>query len=197
MSRAIVPLHSGAGWRSTLFGMCPTPASRALALVLLTMGVVAWLGAALAWFEARDAAVEIVRSEDRANHVDATVARARTAAPPVNERLASEMATTVRRLNFPWPTVLDDLERLTPERVAILELSPDAGREQVQLLVQAPTAADGFEMVERLKAAHALSATRVLRYESRAQANTRAVQFLLQADLRLPTGPVPGQGGSQ
>ena len=197
MRSTLVPLRSGSDLRSKLFGICPTMASRTLTSVLLLAGIAAWIWAGLAWFVARNAAADtaMLRQEQVAR-VEVSSARAKAAAPAVNERLASEMAITVRRLNFPWPTVLDDLERLTPERVAILELSPDAGREQVQLLVQAPAAADGFDMVERLKDAHALADTRVVRYESRAQANSRAVQFLLQADLRPPAGDPRRQGGS-
>lgn len=198
MTSIQVPLGSGKGWRSRLLGMSASGSSKALTYGLLLSGVAAWVLVGMSWLDARQAA-DLAQSQ-RQGQIELRAAasvRPRVVASPLDDRLAADAAAAVRRLNFPWPAVLDDIELFTPQRVSILELSPDAGREQVQMLVQAPRAEDVFEMVERMKESRALSGTRVARFEARPQDAGRAVQFLLQADLSATAETQQKQGAAR
>lgn len=191
MTPALVSLRSHRDWRARLFGVRPTAASRGLTLLLLLVGLGTWGLAGFAWLDARRSVSDAAQQHRiHTARTEAALRIARTTAPRPNEQHVSEVTEVVRRLDFPWPRLFDELERLTPEGVIVLELSQDAERGQLQMLVQTFGAKDAFELVERLKAAQSLSAARVLRYEEKSLANTRAVQVLLHADLATR---VPGQ----
>jgi Tfp pilus assembly protein PilN len=113
--------------------------------------------------------------------------------PPV-AKLAPEKplsATQVRainqvvdRLNFSWPTLLDDLERLTPDKVDLLQIDPQLSAGSVQLLVAADSAEIVLDYVESLGSAESLDEARLTKHERDPQNVTRSDQFTITAQLR-------------
>ncbi len=181
-----IPLLHGSNWRTALFGHCPSLFSLAATAALMVAAVLAWCACALAWHEAQRVAA-IADSSPKGvatgSHSGLVRANSPRAIGPSEDFRSVQAIALVRRLNYPWPTVLDDLERLTPKGINIIELALDSRSQQARLRVSASHMRDVVDWFDRMKEARAWSGLRVIEY-SPVQSEPRGrVLIVLQAEL--------------
>ncbi|WP_140630095.1 hypothetical protein [Methylibium rhizosphaerae] len=170
-----------------LFGATAGPRSRA-AMALLSMALLGWLGWSVGGLVQARESVQAARerlAEQQAQREQRQLAanRAETALSP---RQRHELERIVARLDIPWPLMLDDLERLTPRSVAVLQVEPDTEARRLKLVVEVRAAGDVFAYIEALRRARSLRQPRIVKQEDNTQAQPgqpRTTRFVLQAEI--------------
>jgi small-conductance mechanosensitive channel len=93
----------------------------------------------LAELEAGNAAAKpaVNTSSKKASTQAVQRALARTLAADLNEEMRRNLNTVIRQLNTPWQDLFDQLERLTPDDIALISIEPDARRRSIKLQAEA------------------------------------------------------------
>ncbi|MEK8031542.1 PilN domain-containing protein [Ideonella sp. DXS29W] len=95
-------------------------------------------------------------------------------------------ADVIARLNTDWPQLLDELERLTPRDVAVLEIEPRPGQAALTLTIETRTAQDAWRYVDALNQSTYLHHVRALKHETNDRDPNRPVRFSLSAAIGSP-----------
>jgi hypothetical protein len=187
-----VPLSRSGRWLAVIFGQEPNPTSVAITVVLMAVGAAAVGSCALAWHRAHTAAGSISHGPP----VQSIASQRRvTASSPSRANLAGvdpqteQVGAMIRRLNYPWPAVLDELEQWVPENISIVELALDAQQQQARLRVSATHVRDVTDWVEQMKGARNWIGLRVLEYSNDAADPSGRAQIVLQGQLLASESP--------
>jgi len=148
-----------------------------LLVAAITVAWAAWMG--LAWQRIQ---------QDNASLQERIARRAPAAAPvptlprqtwsPNQLRVAADV---IARLNTDWPSLLNELERLTPREVAVLEIEPRPSQAALTLTIETRTAQDAWLYVEALNQSSYLHHVRALKHDTNERDKNRPVRFSLSA----------------
>lgn len=145
----------------------------------LTVSWVVWLG--LTWLRAEQDN-EVL--EEQLAHLDPAKAPVvpshREALSPNQFRVAADV---IARLNTDWPTLLNELERLTPPEVAVLEIEPRPSQAALTLNIETRTAQDAWRYVDALNSSPYLRDARALKHETNERDKTRPLRFTLSVAI--------------
>jgi Tfp pilus assembly protein PilN len=171
-------LPRSALWGRVL-GVCTSARARAAYLLLTAMTVswVAWLG--LTWQRTERESVALQEHLTRLEPAGPPALPARRQALNQNQlRLAADV---IARLNTDWPTLLNELERLTPPEVAVLEIEPRPSQATLTLTIETRTAQDAWRYADTLNGSPHLRDVRALKHETNDRDKTRPLRFTLSA----------------
>jgi hypothetical protein len=160
-----------------------------LPLLLLTLLVAAAvLAARLVDERARlQARLQLIDEGGRLAVASATMAERNPPRSHASRLARNEM---IERLNTPWPTILDALERTKPASVAITLLEHDAKRGAIALEVKAGAVAQLMVHAQALSDDSTFPAVRLLALESQAEGAGDAGPSM-RLELELRRGPSP------
>ena len=169
-------LPRSALWDRAL-GRCTSFRVRAVYLLLaaVTVSWAVWLGLTWLHTEQDNAALQ-----ERLAHLEPAVPPAlsehRETLSPNQLRVAADV---IARLNTDWPTLLNELERLTPPEVAVLEIEPRPSQAALTLNIETRTAQDAWRYVDALNSSSYLRDARALKHETNDRDKTRPLRFTL------------------
>ncbi len=157
-------------------------ASAVLALGLGLLGASAWHAIDLRY--RLDAAQAAQRAQARAPRPIPTP----VASAPSRAQLVV-WTQAVQALNWPWPALLDALERHTPADVALIALEPPSRTGRLRLVAEARTLAALQAYAATLQDSTGIESAFVLRHETREQDTARPVRATIElAFPSMPTG---------
>lgn len=163
------------------FGRSTSFRVRAVYLLLTALMVswAAWL--ALTWLRTKQ---ENAILQERLAHLEPVAPRAlpehRDSLSPNQLRVAADV---IARLNTDWPTLLNELERLTPPEVAVLEIEPRPSQAALTLNIETRTAQDAWRYVDALNSSSYLRDARALKHETNDRDKTRPLRFTLSVAI--------------
>lgn len=106
-------------------------------------------------------------------------------APAQPQRIPPGQAQAVNRaisqMNLPWRALLDDLERITPDDIALLSLEPDAAARQLKCVAEARDSDAMLAYMERLKKSDFLESAILVHHEVLEQDPGRPLRFQFEA----------------
>jgi len=117
-----------------------------------------------------------------------------TQGTPVTEAQAGAINAAVARLNLPWRDLFRTIEAATPpDRIALLELSPDPTRRAVKGSAEARNAEDMLAYITRLGEQPFFASVVLVRHEINEQDPNRPLRFQFLAEWReVPPPAAPG-----
>lgn len=104
----------------------------------------------------------------------------RAAALP--EAQANAVNEVVARLNLPWRDLFQAVEAATPGGIALLELTPDAGRHTLKGSAEAKTGDDMLDYITRMGGQPFFSSVVLTRHEINSQDPNKPLRFQFQAE---------------
>lgn len=174
-------------WAGRLFGV-RAGAFSAAGAALAALGLAAVVGASWHLLRSEGERAQL-HSRLAAENAKAAPARPRAAGP--ESALAAQRVrawnTVARQLNTPWSTLLDTLESVTPEDVALVSVEPDATQAAVRLMAEARTLQALLAYEQSLRAAPLFREVQLTRHETNDSDPVRPVRLHLV--LRMQTAP--------
>ncbi len=166
-----------------LFGHCGSRISKLIIALALLLAVFA--AAALVMQGARTQSSLDELDADAAARRDTRVpSKSSIQQPALSAAQLRQINQTVDRLNFSWAALLDDLERLTPANVALLQIDPQVDARTVHLLIAAKSASDVLDYVQALRGASTIDEPRLIKHEPEIQDVLQTGRFTVVARLR-------------
>ncbi|CAB3771240.1 hypothetical protein LMG29739_05987 [Paraburkholderia solisilvae] len=123
------------------------PLARCIALAALVACVLAGMRAHKLF--GRLDALEREQEHIASRAAQAARSRANVASRPIDAKQGAAVNAAVARLNLPWDDILDAVEAATPAKVALLSITPDAGRALLRIEAEG---SNSDEMIGYLKA---------------------------------------------
>lgn len=148
-------------------------------VAVITVVWVAWMGLAVQRVQQDNAALQ-ERIARRAPVTVTTPTVPRQTWSPNQLRVAADV---IARLNTDWPTLLNELERLTPREVAVLEIEPRPSQAALTLTIETRTAQDAWHYVDALNQSSYLHHVRALKHDTNERDKNRPVRFSLSASI--------------
>lgn len=191
------PRYTFWGQSSQLWQRC-----MAMASLLLVAACLGWLIAQilqdakdaesfnrqLAEIEAGNAAAKpaLNTSPKKASTQAAPRALASTLAADLNEEVRRKLNTVIRQLNTPWQDLFDQLERLTPEGIALISIEPDARRSSIKLQAEAKTLDALLVYAAGLEQQGVFGRLTYSKYETNEKDANKPTRLNFELELRTP-----------
>lgn len=157
----------------------------ALVLAFFTMFFIALqVGAAQQQIAAERKAIETLR--DQTNHVARTNV-AENSKSKLTQQQSHAWNQLVRQLNTPWSAILDALEIVTPDSIALVAIEPDARQASIRLQVEAKTLDEVLAYATVLKSVEIFNDILLIKHETNDQDPSKPVRLSL--DIRLKAQP--------
>ncbi|WP_284616239.1 PilN domain-containing protein [Aquabacterium humicola] len=145
-----------------------------------SLALASWQG--WAWYGAAQERADLERTLTARS---ATLAQASPKpAAPLSNQQRTALARVVAQLNFDWHGLLDELERLTPPDVAILEIEPRPSASALGLSVEVRDAAALLRYTDALSRSSQLHDVHVLKHETNDRDSAKPLRFTLSAAMR-------------
>ncbi len=194
-----LPLHPGApSWRHRLLGHATAPWQGALAAALLATATAAFGHAVWqAWDLQRqaatlqDAADEQARAARAARRARPAAGAASAATEPQALTAAElhEWSQIVQRLDTPWASLFDALERATPRQVALIGIEPQPASGGIRIQAEARTLATLLDYAAALRATPPFTDVLLVKHETQDRSPQQPVRLTLE--VRLKPGARP------
>ena len=118
-----------------------------------------------------------------------------TDAASATQELSKEQRQQVNRvihqLNTPWQDLFQQLERGTPNNVALISIEPDAGRASVKLQAEAKNLDVLLAYAASLQSQQVLGALTYSKHETNDQDPNKPVRLSFEMGLRMPARLMP------
>ena len=118
-----------------------------------------------------------------------------TDAASATQELSKEQRQQVNRvihqLNTPWQDLFQQLERGTPNNVALISIEPDAGRASVKLQAEAKNLDILLDYAASLQSQQVLGALTYSKHETNDQDPNKPVRLSFEMGLRMPARLMP------
>lgn len=174
----------------------------AMACLLLVAACLGWLIAQTLWaakdaeslnrqlaeLEAGNAAARpaVNTSTKKASTQAVQRALARTQAADLNEEMRRNLNTVIRQLNTPWQDLFDQLERLTPEGIALISIEPDARRRSIKFQAEAKMLDALLVYAAGLEQQGVFGRLTYSKYETNEKDANKPMRLSFELELRTP-----------
>lgn len=111
---------------------------------------------------------------------------ASTLAADLNEEMRRKLSTIIRQLNTPWQDLFDQLERLTPEGIALIGIEPDARRSSIKLQAEAKTLDALLVYAAGLERQGVFGRLTYTKHETNEKDANKPVRLSFELELRRP-----------
>jgi hypothetical protein len=154
---------------------------------------IGWAVLAIGLISAAMAVNAALRVQDEVTDFEARVARLERKPTPTvrgnlstqeSDRLAEEIALAdgiAGRLTFPWQDLLQAIEAVTSNRVALLSLQPDVSKNLVRITAECKTTGDMLAYVRAVNRDKRLADAHVISHEVATTVPGTPIRFTLQA----------------
>ena len=154
--------------------------------LLLCAGVMAMVG--IRWL-ALDAAARAARSSSAtADSTAGATARHIVAVEPLSAPKWAARTRIAQHLNFPWATVLNELERHASKDVAVLSIDPDAVQGRVRLELEARQLRSLIDFAQRLGSSPDFDRVAFGKHELAERDPAKPVRLSLEVKLTTANG---------
>lgn len=156
-------------------------------------GLAACIGAGVQGYRLDEQSARLQAALQTLHAQQARAAAPATQGPPVTEAQAGAINAVAARLNLPWRDLFRTIEAATPpDRIALLELSPDPSRRAVKGSAEARNAEDMLAYVTKLGEQPFFASVSLVRHEVNEQDPNRPLRFQFVAEWRdLPANAAP------
>ena len=178
-------------WSRWMMGTCSGIAAAVAALSLIfgagVLGRVCW--------QAWDIHVQLIATQDGLAATQTARGLRRSIVGPTSTLISPQHRSAwnqvARQLNTPWSSLLDALERATPDNIALLSIEPDGARGSIRLQAEAKNLESLLAYAGALKAIDVFESVVLIRHETNDQDSNRPLRLSL--DIRLKDAMHPSE----
>lgn len=132
------------------------------------------------WSRYQLAQADLVRIDLVQAQPTATIATSQQNSSVAVEELQQARAVA-EELMMPWPTLLSTLERIEPKNIALLGITPNKKKQQLQLTGQAKNMQAALQYIQQLEATPMLSQVYLQKHEVEVDDAFKPVSFTIMA----------------
>ncbi|MFM0340705.1 PilN domain-containing protein [Paraburkholderia fungorum] len=103
---------------------------------------------------------------------------------PIEAKQGMAVNAAVARLNLPWGDILDALEAATPDKVALLSITPEPGRALLRIEAECSGSNDMIDYLKVLEQQPLFTRVNLVRHELTRDGTDGVIRFQIEAQWR-------------